>query len=200
MNKLSIVKRNFHGKLHELRAQGIVPGVIYGPTIKSSIVKTSQAELKRATDKIGEVYSVRLNDLPLYVRLEEVQKDPRTGQFVHFSLVQLPRGVENKIEVPINLKGTPVGSKHGGMMVVLRDRVSISGLIKNIPIEMSADISHFDIGDKITVGDLKTEPGVKIQEDPEEVIAICQPPTKISEEKADESLTDLSTPLTVDMM
>jgi len=100
MNKFDIKNRNLDNKLHKMRENKVTPGVIYGPMINNTPIKATKKELQRVTKKMGEVYEVMYDESPVFVKFSEIQKDPVTNAFLHFSLMQLPQGTESKVDVP----------------------------------------------------------------------------------------------------
>lgn len=115
---------------------------------------------------------------PIFVKFGEIQRDPVTHDFIHFSLVQMPQGVENEVNIPVNLTGTPVGVKKGGVLVVMKDEITVNGKPRSIPERIVANVSGLDIGDKLTVDNLNIPNRVDAMEDESEVVAICRPPVK----------------------
>lgn len=187
MNKLKIEQRNTDKKIRLMRESGIIPGTMYGPNIDNTPIKVSETELKRALQKPGEVYQVKSKNRSVLVKFGEVQTHPVTNDFLHFSIVEMPRGEKSDIELPVDLKGTPIGVKKGGTLVVLKDEVTVSGMPKLMPEKLEANISQLDIGDKITVDNLKMPKKLETIDDDSEVIAVCQPPTKEIEVQAEET-------------
>ncbi len=178
MNRISIKNRSLESKPHELRAMGVVPGVIYGTNIENRPIKTAIQELIHATQGAGEVYEVMSENGRVYVKLDEIQKDPVSREILHFSLVQMPRGVVNEVSVPLNYEGTPLGTKNGGVLVIMKDEITINGMPRMIPENIAADVSKLEIGDKLTIGDLKIPKQVEAMDNNDEIIAFCKSPTK----------------------
>lgn len=178
MNNFKIQERELTKKTQVLRKGGMVPGILYGPSIESKVIKASYTDLVKALDSSGEIYQVESDKGPIMAKFGEIQEDPVTHKYLHFSLVEMPKGVENEVNVPIKLKGTPVGVKKGGILVILKDEVTVSGTPRSIPETLNANVLNMDIGDKLTIGDLSLPNRVDSTEDMSEVIAICKPPVK----------------------
>ncbi len=177
MNKIKIENRILDSKSHELRNQKIIPGVIYGPTINTEPIKATLREIKKATEQPGEIYQVNHCDKSLFVKFENIQKDPVSHELLHFSLVQIPQGAEGKVEIPIQLNGTPFGVKKGGVLLTIKDSVTVNGKPRSIPKKIEADISNLKIGDKLTVHDLNIPKKVYAVDHRTDIIAVCRPPS-----------------------
>ena len=176
MNKINIKNRHLENKNHELRDVGIVPGILYGPTVKNTAIQLSSKELRKVTSNPGEVYEVSQKNRTVFVKFGEIQTDPVSHDFIHFSLVQMPKGVENEVEVPVSFKGTPIGVKKGGTLLVMKDEIKVNGKPRAIPENVEVNITNLDIGDKITIDDLRIPKKINAIDDDSEIVAICQPP------------------------
>ncbi len=174
-----------------MRQQNIIPGVLYGPTIKNETIMATKRELQRVTSNLGEVYEVNSDRGTVYVKFDEIQKDPVTKEYIHFSLVQLPKGVENDVDVPLTFSGTPTGAKHGGTLVIIKDELTLTGKPSDMPHKISGDTSKLEIGDKLTIKDLKLPKGVTTTESEDEVIAVCMPPVKEEDLITDTTVTPM---------
>lgn len=187
MNKIKIEKRNLDTKPRVLREKNIIPGTIYGPDLKSMAIQATANELSKATHRNGEVYSIRQGNKTIYARMDETQVNPVSHEYIHFSLVQLPKGVENEVEVPVELIGKAPGKKEGGILVQMRDHLLLSGTPKSMPDTIKLDISKINLGDKLTVEDIKIPKGVHISDDETaNVLLICKTPGAQLENTSDE--------------
>lgn len=178
MQMIDVKLRTRGSNNRKLRESNFIPGTIYGPSVSNTPIMATEREVSKALEESGGVYKVMTKQGPVFVKFDEVQKDPVTRDLIHFSLLELPKGVENEVEVPVGLRGTPVGVRQGGVLVVLKDELALSGTPRAIPNKLMADISKMEIGDKLTVSDLKIPKNVDPVEEDDEVIAICQPPVK----------------------
>ena len=186
MNRIKVLKRDLEVNKNVLRAKGIIPGTIYGPMIENTPIKTTTRELTRANGSSGEVYLVNIRKVPLFVKIGDIQRDPVTQRLIHFSLVQMPEGLDNNVQIPVNFKGTPLGVKRGGRLVIIKDQIKVHGKPILIPEHIDANISRMDIGDKLTVHDLTIPSRVDAINKNSEVIAVCRPSEKKISMLADE--------------
>lgn len=70
--------------LRTVRASKLVPAVVYGKGIETTLLKIDNSDLLRAY-RAGkkEVIEIVINGKSLNVTFQEVQKDPVTGDFWH---------------------------------------------------------------------------------------------------------------------
>lgn len=138
------------------RRAGLVPGIFYLHTEKNIPIEVKALDL-RPLVYTGETHIVdlRLSDGSAEkCILRDVQFDPVTDRITHFDLMGFVAGEKMRIEVPIVLQGTAAGIRAGGALNHILHRVEIECLPAKLPEHISVDISHMEIGDVLTVGDL----------------------------------------------
>jgi large subunit ribosomal protein L25 len=158
-----------------LRAEGKVPGVVYGLGQEPQSVSVAWRELRAALT--GEAGLNALIDLHIdgaagdLVIVKEMQRHPVRRDVLHVDFLRVSRDQLISVEVPIVLHGEAhdVTSNDGVVDHVLYN-LSISAKPADIPNEIAVDISGLQIGDAIRVGDLQLPPGVTTDADPEDAI------------------------------
>ena len=156
----------------KLRAQKLVPAVVYGKDINPIHCSVAKAEV----EKLRKVNRNALIDLNLAgekhtVLVREAQKHPISSEYEHvdFQAVQMDKPV--KVNVDLEYVGSPVGKKQGGIFTVLVKSVKIECLPGKIPQVITMNIDALDAGDSLHVSDIKAD-NFKIITNPK--IAICQ--------------------------
>lgn len=176
METIKIKDRKLTSKPRVLREKGFVPGTLYGPNLKNKPIKLHSLDLRNIVGNKGEVYKVMNKSGPTFVKFDEIQTNPISGEFIHFSLVELPKGKKNEVDIPVDFQGTPIGVKKGGVFVIMKDEVTINGKPRAIPKSLEADVTNLDIGDKLTIDDLDTPKQINISDGESEIVAVCKPP------------------------
>jgi len=172
----------------QLRAQGLVPGVVYGKSSKATSVTVNARELHRIlSTKAGEHALVALqvdagHGKPVLVKA--VQHDPVDGRIVHVDFHAIVLTERLRIKVAVELKGEPVGVKlEGGVLEHFLRDVEVECLPTAIPDRIEFDVSAMKVGDVIHVRDLPVPPEAKITSDLEGAVASVQEP-KVAVEEA----------------
>jgi large subunit ribosomal protein L25 len=73
------------------------------------------------------------------------------------------------IGIPIRITGTSPGVLRGGKLVKKMRKITVKGLLKDIPEEITVDISNLEINEMIKVGDLSV-PNLTLVENPGTII------------------------------
>lgn len=182
MNELNIGMRDTDKKVSMILSRGKVPGVAYGPSMDSIPIKIKKNELMKALKNKGEVYEVDFHGNTFMAKVDEIQTHPVSHEPLHFSLVQLEKNKGADVEIPIEFKGTPLGVKKGGVLLVVNEQIPVNGKPKQIPNKIIADVSNLEIGDKITIKDLKVPKNIEVSKKEGLTIATCNPPQHMDEE------------------
>jgi len=75
-----------------------------------------------------------------------------------------------------------VGTKKGGILVVIKDEIALTGKPAVMPSQIIGDVTDLAIGDKLTIDDLNIPMKVEVLENGKQVVAICRAPA--TKEKA----------------
>ena len=174
MNLLKVNSRDLSTNVKDMRTSGVVPGVLYGPSIEHQLIEIPRRELLKYLDLSGEVYEIKTNDSKSYVKFQEIQRNPVKNDILHFSLVELPKGVKSDIEVPVHISGECRGVKDGGVLVTMKDSLVVTSAPSQMPESVEVDITNLLIGEKITVGDLEKSQKIEVVGDKDEAVVMCQ--------------------------
>ena len=184
---LSLEKREVMGKaVKQLRRDGFVPAVIHDHGKPSRVVMVHYIAINKVYHEAGKHHALSLNlgDDKILALIKDVDFDPRKHQMRHvvFNAIKADEKVE--AEVPLVLEGEIPAEKAGYMVITQLDHVEIEALPKDLIDEIKVDATVLaEIGDKITVADLKVPEGVTILTEAEHPIAaVEETKEQISEE------------------
>lgn len=173
------------GDLNRLRAQGKVPGIVYGKKVTQTPIAIDQKELftllKTNPNGIIEMDVPGFGKQP--VMINEVQRDVFTRQPLHvdFHLINMDEPVTTTVR--LEFIGDPVGVKAGGILQIQHHEIEIRCLPQHIPSEVEVDISGLDVGENILVSQLKLPADVEVKADENDVLATILLPQKEAEEE-----------------
>ncbi|MCP8618173.1 50S ribosomal protein L25/general stress protein Ctc [Salirhabdus salicampi] len=169
----------------ELRLQGLIPAVVYGKGKEPSTLAVNTIELLKTVRDEGKnaVFSLKVEGKkPLDVMLYDYQQDSIKDELLHADFYQVDMSSDVDVEVAINLKGDTTSG--GGVLQQTLHQLHVRAKPNKIPDEITIDISSLEIGDSITVGDIKPDQGYEILDDAETTIVTVLPPQneKVEEE------------------
>ena len=186
--RLEVQERESRGsrRTRRLRAEGLIPGVLYGNG-KSVAIAVPEKHLRAAVTGPSGLHAI----LDVVVDgesaahpsvLADLQQDPIRGTVTHIDLreVRLDRPIQ--ATVSIQLVGEAEGTKVGGVLSLVTRELHVEALPMEIPEHIDADISALEIGDALRLEELPTIDNVTFLDDPHEtVIATVSAPRAIVE-------------------
>ena len=177
------------GEVKKIRKAGLIPAVCYGEGEKSIHLEVQLQDLHKAlSTSRGENAVINLKISGGHIKdrtviVKEVQYDPIRDSIHHIDFQHISLTEVIKVKVPVHSKGESPGVKEGGVLEHLLWELEIECLPTQIPERIDVDTSKLAIGDSISVKDLILPPGVKVIQEPEElVIQVVAPREEVVEE------------------
>lgn len=170
--------------LRKLRNEGNIPAVVYGNSVDSRPVYVSGADFQKTIREVGRngVISLNVAGSSQNVILSSYQEDAIKREILHADFLAVDMSTEVSANVRINLTGKAAGVKDGGVMQQPVHELSITATPNNIPPSLDVDISSLQVGENLTVADIKKGTlDFQIQDDEETVIVSILPPKQEEE-------------------
>jgi len=177
---------------NRLRAQGKVPGVVYGLGNDPTPVTVGWRDLRRVlTTEAGLNALIDLQvdgDTRLSI-VKELQRHPVQHTVDHVDFLLIRRDQVIAVDVPVVLEGeAELVTREGGMVDQVLTLLTVSAKPADIPNELPVDISGLQIGDTVRIGDLRLPAGVTTDLDPDDpVISAHVATTTLEIEEIDEA-------------
>ena len=180
-----------------LRREGLIPAALYGHDGDKSIsltipAKQAQTLLRNAAIN-NTLIDLKVPDISWSGKalIREVQAHPwkRTLNHISFFTVSAKQKVE--IVVPVVLTGNAAGTKEGGIVEQIMTELQISCSAGNIPESIEIDVTNFNIGDILHVGEIILPEGATVLDDPERTaISVVLPAKPTASEEAEEAAAE----------
>lgn len=143
--------------LTELRAQGLIPAVIYGKGLESQSVAVKKADFMNCYKKsFKEIafYEILFEGKKYHTLLKEKQTHPVNRDFLHLDFMVIPPKSMIEVDVPVRVVGEAAGLKEGGFLDILHRSLKIVVQADQIPEDIELMVSDLRVGDTIHVRDL----------------------------------------------
>lgn len=174
--KLEVRERDERGSRHtrRLRAQGIIPGVLYGkgharaiavPERKLRVAMTGSSGLHAILDVVIEGQKTVHPSI-----LADYQQDPIRGTISHIDLREVRLDQTIQATVVVALVGESVGVKAGGMLSLVTRELQVEALPGDVPEHIDVDITHLEVGDVLRLSDIPPIADVTFLDDPHETV------------------------------
>ena len=188
---LEAAKREQTGKeVRHLRAEGIIPGVLYGPTFDAINLQVEWAKLRPVLMEAGgsQIIQIKLGGEEYNALVRHVQRAPLRGDVLHIDFYRVRMDVAIRTEVPIALVGNADHLEDlGGVLIHEMNSVEVECLPGDLPAEVQIDISGLaEVGDSILAAELPELPGVTYHVDPGDVVVATTYLQRAEEEEEEE--------------
>lgn len=147
-----------------LRAEGKIPGVIYGLGKDPESVAVDYKELRNALNVptgMNTVFTLDVEGATETVLVRTVQRDPLKRVVTHADFLRVDPNQTVKVKVPIQIIGDPTGvTESGGMIEQKMFQIEVEALPDAIPEHIDADITIMTLDRRLSVADLSFGDGV----------------------------------------
>ena len=165
-----------------MRKAGNVPGVVYGPALKNTMIVCSGKEIQNVYVQAGEstLVHVDVEGKTVPCLIHDISFDPVSSKIDHIDLYAVDMTKKVTAHVPVYFTGvSPAVKTQGGILVTVHSQVEVTCLPADLPSSFTIDIGSLEnFRDTITVAKIDVPSGVTIKNDPSMVIVTVQEPRK----------------------
>ncbi len=176
MPELIVQVREILGKkVKSLRAQGLVPAVLYGHSVKGLPLTIQSRDFEKIWPEAGEstIIDLKIHGQTKKVLIHDLARDHLTDKIIHIDFYEVKMDEKIKVHIPLVFVGESAAVKtEEGALVKNIQEVEVEALPQDLPHQIEVDISHLQaLGDIIYIKDLKTSAKAKLLAEPDEVVA-----------------------------
>lgn len=176
---------------NRLRAEGKIPGVVYGLGSDPKAVAVDWRELRQVltTDAgLNALINLTVDGEEHLTIVKELQRNPVKRSVTHVDFILIDRDEDIEVEVPVVLEGEPtLVERENGTVTQALFSLTIIAKPGSIPDQLTADISELEVGGSIRVADLALPAGVRTEVDPEDPVAMGEVTRAAIDEAAEEA-------------
>ncbi|MGP1501809.1 50S ribosomal protein L25/general stress protein Ctc [Bergeyella cardium] len=140
-----------------LRDAELVPCVVYGGAepLNFSTEEKSFKNLVYTPD--AHTVELVINGEKINAVLQDIQFHPITDRILHADFYQLSADKPVIMEVPVKITGRAKGVVAGGVLRQSFRKLRVKAIPANLPDEIIVDVTPLKIGNKLYIGDIKSE-------------------------------------------
>ena len=161
---------------NRLRAEGKIPGVVYGLGSDPKAVTVDWRSLRQCltTDAgLNALINLDIDGEEHLSIVKELQRNPVKRTVTHVDFILIDRNADIEVEVPVVLEGeATLVERENGTVTQALFSLTIIAKPGSIPDQVTADISELEVGSSIRVGDLPLPSGVRTEVDPEDPVVL----------------------------
>ena len=173
---LEVRERDDRGsrRARRLRAEGLIPGVLYGKGHSRAIV-VPERDLRVAMTGPSGLHAI----LDVVIEgqktahpsvLADYQRDPIRGTVSHIDLHEVRLDQPIHADIVVRLVGDSPGVKAGGVLSLVTRELRIEALPADIPEHIDLDLSRMEVGDVLRLEDVRPLEKVIFLDDPHETV------------------------------
>ena len=189
MNNLKALKREnlTSGSNNKLRADGLIPAILYGGKVPNQNISVSKKEISNIINSdtfLSKVLEIEIEGKKEKVIPRDVSYNVISEEPIHIDFMRIVSGKKIILEIPVKFINHPdsPGLKRGGVLNIVRRKVELRCPAENIPDEIIVDLTGTDIGTSIKISSVKLpESVVPTITDRDFVVATVAAPTIIKE-------------------
>lgn len=174
------------GAARRLRAQGLVPAVVYRRQEQPLSISVDPRALRQAVagdHRFNTLLTLEIEGGAAadtrQVLLKDHQIDPVKGMvLLHADFLEVRPTEKIRVEIPVVLTGKAPGVIDGGILQQNRRFLEVLVLPTHIPLQIEVDVSHLKIAQSIHVADLKMPEGAELKYQTNFTIAVVSAPEK----------------------
>lgn len=169
--KLSVKKRDIFGKkVKTLRAQGLIPAVIYGKHVDAESVSCVKNDLLRIYRTAWYSTPIELTwDVDQLVLINSLQLDPVSDEIIAADFLAVSKTEKVSAKIPVMLIWESQLEKlNEGKIMLVKNEIEVEALPQDLPSKFEVDVSVLaTVNDVFFVKDLQVSNKVTVLDDPE---------------------------------
>jgi large subunit ribosomal protein L25 len=161
-----------------LRATGKIPGVLYGRGAEPATISVDWRDLRSAltTDKgLNALLTLKIGSKRTKAIVKEMQRHPVRRDVLHIDFLAVDVDKPITTDVPLVLEGEPEKViRDDGVVEQILNVLIVTAKPDAIPGHIAVDVADLEIGQHITVGDLRLPEDVITEADPDETVVTAK--------------------------
>lgn len=153
----------------ENRANGMIPCVVYGGEKQYQFVVAENNFRNLLYTPEVKYVELDIEGVKMNAIVQATQFHPITDRLLHVDFLEVVDGKPVEIAIPMLIKGTSPGVLRGGKLVKKTRKLKVRGELKNIPENITVDISGLDIDTVLRVSEIAVE-NIQIIENPAKAV------------------------------
>ncbi len=140
-----------------MRKSGNVPCVLYGgkEQLNFSVNEKQFSKLLYTPD--AYLVSIDVDGKQAKAIVQEAQFDKISDKILHVDFMEAVPGKYLTVKIPVVTHGSPIGVKKGGKLQTKIRRLTVKGLVDDLPDHITLEVGHLDLGESILIKEMKND-------------------------------------------
>jgi large subunit ribosomal protein L25 len=157
----------------DLREQGVMPAVFYGPKEDATPIAINVRAFERLFKEAGETTLVKLKGIgeDKDTLIHDVQWHPVSDKPLHADFLVLEKGKKVTLNIPLEFVGSAPAEKLGHIVTKVLHEVEIEVAPHEIPQHLEVDLSKLEnVGDHIAASEIKLPASAELKTAADETV------------------------------
>lgn len=169
------------GAARKLRAQKLIPGVVYSRHMKAPLhIAVDPLAVRKAINtprRFNTLISLKIEGgTDQLVLVKDFQADPVTRVLLHADFLGVKEDEQVKVNVPVELVGKAEGVVAGGILEQKRRDIEVWALPGSIPERIEVDVTHLKVTQALHSDEIKLPAGLTLKTTVNYTIAVVTAP------------------------
>ncbi len=176
---------------NKLRHEGKIAAVVNGYQIESTAISLDSAEIEKVLRQHGlnTVLTMSIDDKKVNTLIHNYTTDTFTSKLTHIEFLSVNMNEVTEVEAEVVLVGEAAGVRAGGVLTQTLYSVTVAATPDKLPENVEVDVTDLEIGQSLSVADLKVDGDYEIVTDAEEqVVTITE--AQVEEEETTEEASE----------
>ncbi len=185
--------RNTEEKIKEIRADKMIPAVVYWKNQEPITIKIDNSEFIKLFRVSGESHIINLNigKKSIEVLVHDIQREPVNWEFQHIDFFAITKWEKVHTKIHLKFTGASKAVKEWAILEEHIKEIEVKVLPKDLVDSFDVDLSKLEeIGDVIRVSDLGISSKFEVLTHSEDIVAIASKPAKVEVEEVKETPTE----------
>ena len=108
--------------------------------------------------------------------VQDAQFDRVTDKILHVDFMEAVPGKYLTVKIPVVTHGSPLGVKKGGKLQAKIRRLTVKGLVDDLPDHITIEVAHLELGESILIKELKNDKLKFLDPQNAAVVTVVLPP------------------------
>lgn len=168
--KVEVRKERGSRAAQRIRAQGKLPGIVYGLGKEPVSVTLPTSETVAVILSGSHILEVTLEGKNEKMLIQGVGRDYRDTTVEHVDLLRIDPNQKVKVEIALEFRGTPKGAKEGGILETIHAEIEIEVPALAIPDMIRVNVEHLELHGVLHAREVPLPSNAKLITGPETII------------------------------
>jgi large subunit ribosomal protein L25 len=140
-----------------LRKAGNIPCVLYGGKEQLSFSVNEKQFSKLLYTPDAYLVSIDVDGKQTKAIVQEAQFHKISDKILHVDFMEAVPGKYLTVKIPVVTHGSPLGVKKGGKLQTKIRRLTVKGLVDDLPDHITIEVAHLELGESILIKEMKND-------------------------------------------